>query len=399
MSDSSLPFQSIHRKTYAEVDTRRIKANFLAIKSLLPDGTFICPMVKANAYGHGDVEVSRILRQAGAHHLGVGLIEEGVGLRTAGDKGSLLMFGIFEKSSAAAILEHDLTPVISDWHQLEALDSVLQIDRDRTVKVHLKFNTGMNRLGFDVSQAPRLRGWLNDHRQVHLEGICTHLLRGDDAGAPGGESESQLLEFASALGAFKDLPIQAHALNSSGTVNLWHRVLEKKQLGSGAKWPLGSRPGLAVYGVQPSSDEQVRLPLLPALSLKSHLVMLHRLKVGERVSYNATWRAKRESKIGVVPIGYGDGYFRSLSNKASVLCKGMRAPIAGTVCMDYFMIDLTEIEAKVGPVGVGEQVVLLGEQGHEKILAQELADLVGTIPYEILTNISERVPRVYLKGS
>lgn len=394
MNHFALP---LHRKTFAEVDTRRIRSNFQAVKSLLPDGTFICPMVKANAYGHGDIEVSRALRKAGAPHLGVGLIEEGIGLRSSGDEGSLLMFGLFEKTSAEAILEYDLTPVISEWHQLESLQEVLKSDRDQSVKIHLKFNTGMNRLGFDVSQGAKIRSWLNDHRQFHLEGVCTHLLRGDDAGAPGGESESQLLAFAEALSSFKDLPIQAHALNSSGTVNLWHRVLEKKALGPGAKWPLGSRPGLAIYGVPPSSDEKVRLPLQPALSLKSHLVMLHRLKPGERVSYNATWRAKRDSLIGVVPIGYGDGYFRMLSNKASVLCKGVRAPVAGTICMDYFMVDLTEVEAKTGPVHVGEQVVLIGEQGGDRIQAQELSDLIGTIPYEVLTNISERVPRVYLK--
>lgn len=399
MSDFAFPF---HRRSYAEVDTRRIKANFQAMKSLLPEGTFICPMVKANAYGHGDVEVSRALRSAGATHLGVGLIEEGIGLRLSGDVGALLMFGIFEEKSADSILEFDLTPVISEWHQLKSLKDALAKQRPGParkdqLKVHFKFNTGMNRLGFDVSEAPKLRGWLDENKPFVLEGICTHLLRGDDAGSPGGESESQLAAFAEALSAFRDLPVRPHALNSSGTANLWKRALEHKNLGAGGAWPLGSRPGIAVYGVQPSNDEHVTLPVEPVLSLKSHLVMFHRLKVGERVSYNAIWRAKRDSLIGVVPLGYGDGYFRALSNKSSVLCRGMRAPVAGTICMDYFMVDLTDVERATGAVSVGEPVVLIGEQGGEKILAQELADLIGTIPYEILTNITERVPRVYLK--
>jgi len=299
-----------------------------------------------------------------------------------------------------AILEFDLTPVISEWHQLEVLVEALAKSANRAaLKVHFKFNTGMNRLGFEVDQAPRLEEWLRSHPQFVLEGICTHLLRGDDAGIPGGESESQLTAFAQAVAAFKGRRFHVHALNSSATVSLWNRVCRKAPLGSGATWPLGSRPGIGLYGILPPTDEGVDVPLLPALSFKSHLVAIRRLKSGERVSYNGRWRAARESLIGVVPVGYGDGYFRLLSGKASVLCKGKRAPVVGTICMDYFMIDLTDVVRQAGPVEVGDEIVLIGEQQGERILARDLADLVGTIPYEILTNISRRVPRIYVKSA
>lgn len=388
---------AFQRPTYAEVDRSRIRTNFLNLRSMVPDGTFVCPMIKASAYGHGDIEVAKVLREAGAPYVGVALIEEAIGIRQSGDKKSLLTFGLFDERGAEAIFEYQLTPAISDWYQLEALDKISERHGFSGTAVHIKFNTGMNRLGFRPDEAPRLREWLDTHPRFQLEGVCTHLLRGDDAGVPGGETESQLESFSKALLSFQGLKFYAHALNSSGTASLWNRHKKKAELGRGGMWPLGIRPGISLYGVQPSTDEGVPLPVEPALSLKSQLVMVNRLAPGERVSYNATWRAARSSLVGVIPIGYADGYFRLFSNKASVLCRGIRVPVRGTVCMDYIMVDLTEVEACSGPIAPGEEVVLLGSQGRETILASELASLIGTIPYEVLTSISERVPRVYVR--
>ena len=380
-----------------EIDLRALESNYRFLRSLLPADAFFCPLIKANAYGHGDIEVAKRLRTAGCTHYGVALLEEAIGLRESGDTGKILVFGLFDPASAHVIFDFGLTPVVSEWHQLEALEKIAVARNVGAVEIHIKFNTGMNRLGFDVDQAPGLRKWLDTHKRFKLEGICTHLLRGDDAGAPGGESESQMKAFAEALAPFKGLGAKAHALNSSGTANLWKRVLDHKDLG-GAFWPLGARPGISLYGIQPSNDEGARLNLKPVLSLKTKIVTMHRLQTGDRLSYNATWRASKPSLIAVLPIGYADGYMRLLSNKASVLCRGRRAPVAGTVCMDYIMVDLTEVEAATGPIGVGEDIVLIGEQGSERILAQELADLVGTIPYEILTGMGARIPRKYVDG-
>ena len=422
MTQAKQPF---HRRTYAEVNLAHLKSNFDALNDLLPRGTFFCPMVKANAYGHGDIEVARALREAGATHLGVGLIEEGIHLRSAGDSGELLLMGAFDPPSAQAVLEHRLTPVLSEWHQLNSLADALRTSpptqestsRDHEnqnftrasaappfrscLKIHFTFNTGMNRLGFDCDQAPRLAEWLRAHPEFELEGVATHLLRGDDAGIPGGESESQLDALAKCVSAFQEFQPHVHALNSSGTLSLWQRAVQKLPLGQGGKWPLGSRPGISIYGVNPSTQENVTLQLKPVLSLKSSVVMLHHLSRGDRVSYGPTWRAERPSLIGVVPMGYGDGYFRLLSNRATVLCKGVRVKIAGSVCMNYFMIDLTDLESQGGSIELGEEIVLIGEQRNEngvldQIAAQDLADLIGTIPYEILTNINERVPRLYI---
>ena len=403
-----LPTQS-HRRTYAEVNLNHLAKNFSVVRDLLPPGSFICPMVKANAYGHGDIEISRALRSAGALQLGVGLIEEGRHLRLSGDTGDLLLMGTFDAESAPSVLEHNLIPVLSDWSQLEALHlarALLLAKSPRepraATRVHITFNTGMNRLGFDVDQARRLADFLRTHLDFKLEGVATHLLRGDDAGIPGGESESQLAAFADAVSHLQEFQPVLHALNSSATLSLWHRVAENSPLGRGGQWPLGSRPGLAIYGVKPSTEENVSTSLQPVISLKSSLVRVHRVATGGRVSYGPTWRAARPSTIGVVPMGYGDGYFRLLSNRGSVLCRGEKVKIAGNVCMDYFMIDLTDLEDKTGPVLAGEPVVLLGEQMNpsgiaQRITAQDLADLIGTIPYEILTNINERVPRIYLR--
>ena len=405
------PGYNFHRRTYAEVDTERIKANFGLLRGM-SRSPFFCPMVKANAYGHGDIEVARALRDAGARYLGVGLIEEGIHLRHAGDKGTILLMGIFEERSARAVLNFELTPVLSAWHELESL--LHEIHRrslspsqgspnSLPLKVHLKFNTGMNRLGFEVEEAPQLRAWFDQQKAgvFEVEGICTHLLRGEDFNFSGGESELQLARFATSLKAFSDLPILVHALNSSAVAAYeelaWERALHGAGLAAPGHWPLGMRPGIAIYGIAPSGAEANHklLALQPCLSLKSEIVLLHRVPKGGRVSYGPSWVTARDSVIGVVPVGYGDGYFRALSNKSSVLCKGRRVRICGTICMDYFMVDLTDLSSSDG-VAIGEEVVLIGEQQGERIRAQELADFIGTIPYEILTNITERVPRVYL---
>ncbi len=391
-----------YRQTYAEIDTAKIVANYKTMGSLLPRDAFTCPMVKGDAYGHGAVEVSRALRDAGARNLGVALIEEAIELRNAGDRGSILVYGFFEGSDADAFLEYELTPVISDWNQLESLRSAVVRRTGNSggsapcgLPIHLKFNTGMNRLGFDVRDATKIRAWLDSHHEVRLVGVCTHLLRGADAGIPGGESESQFSAFAHVLNSFSSMSLSVHVLNSSGTANLWKRAAQSADLGHGGLWPVGSRPGIALYGVSPVNDSGVKLSVVAAMTLKSHLVRVHSLAPGERVSYDATWRAKRDSVIGVVSIGYGDGYFRQLSNKGFVLCRGHRVPVIGTICMDYLMIDLTEIQSQGKVVHVGEEVVLIGRQDEAEITASELAELIGTIPYEVMTHLGSRVPRVY----
>jgi alanine racemase len=386
------------RRTHADVDLRRIQHNFHAFEKLLPAGTFLCPMVKANAYGHGACEVTAALRAAGSKAVGVALVEEGEKIRRSGDREEILVFGPVDTVAAEAALRETLTIVASDWSHLESLEAAASRLGSSSVRIHLEFNTGMNRLGFDVKEANKLEEWVRNHKEFILDGVCTHLLRGNDAGNEGGESESQFRRFARAVTEFSSHPnLKVHALNSSASINLWKRVSDSESLGDGVTWPLGARPGIGLYGCEPPTDEDTKIGLKPALSLKSHLVAIHRVEMGARVSYGPTWTAGSPTTVGVLPLGYADGYRRSLSNKASVLYRGHRCPQIGTVCMDYFMIDITEAEASGPPAKLGEEVVLIGEQGQEVITPQEMAEWAGTIPYEILTGIGERVPRVYIR--
>lgn len=382
------------RQTIAEIDLGSLKHNLSELRKLASPQAFHCPMIKANAYGHGDKAVAASLRAEGVRHLGVVMIEEGENLRSGGDRGDVLIFNTFsDRDSAEALLRAKLTPVAADWKQLEVLKETLRAG-ERT-KIHIDFNTGMNRLGFEVSEASRIRSWLEQNPVFELEGVCSHLVRGEDAGSGGDRSSEQLHQFNQALVAFQGLKFHPHLLNSAGSA-AFHARKVKSAL------PLGMRPGIALYGEQPSETHELALNLRPVLKWKTKLVSLHNLEVGETVSYNATWRAERQSLIGVLPVGYGDGYRRGLSNQGTVLVRGHAVPVAGIVCMDYFMIDLTDVRTRGVDFVPGEDVVLIGEQNGPdakgRITATDLARRLGTISYEILTGISSRVPRVYLPG-
>ena len=391
--------RELYRQTVAEIDLGRLRANCRQLRSLVAPRAFFCPMIKANAYGHGATECARALRLEGASHLGVALIEEGLELRDSKDDGEILVFGSFQgEACAAALIRRRLTPVLSERGQLEALvAAAAKAGQTSTrIKLHLKFNTGMNRLGFAVSEASALRAWLQAHPQFELEGVCTHLLRGDDAGSATGDTHSQLLEFGRALEAFRGLEARVHALNSGAVA-----ALRIREFGVSGVGPLGARPGIAIYGAQPASLPELAVPLEAVMKLRSRLVMVNRIATGEKVSYNGTWTSKRESVIGVVGAGYADGYRRSLSNRGSVLCRGRRVPVVGTVCMDYFMVDVTDVardtaSTPAGDLAPGEEVVLIGEQGNCRVTAEELAEAAGTISYEIFTGIGSRVPRQFV---
>jgi len=389
-----------HRPSVAEVNLNHIKNNFRIWRKAVGDGVFICPMVKANAYGHGDVQVAKALIQAGANCVGVGIVEEGVRLRTKGFQHPVFLYGVFDANGARAVVDENLTPVLSDWTGLESLHAVLRgRPQKQAFAIHIKFNTGMNRLGFGLDQAEKIKTWLEAHPELRLTGLATHLAIGEDAGVPQGMSEDQLIQFEKVAKIFEVYKPILHALNSSAGVNLHARITQKQSMAKGLTWPLGLRPGISIYGSQPTSNDVAQLRFSPAMSLHSRLAMVRQLVAGESVSYGARWRAQEASWIGVVPFGYADGYRRGLSGKSSVLCRGIRATVTGTVCMDYFMIDLTDIVRRTGSVAPGEPVVLIGEQNGAEVTAEELARELGTISYEILTGISDRVPRRYQESA
>ena len=389
------PNQHMHRPTTAVINLDHLGHNVRALKAIMP-GQFFCPMIKANAYGHGDVAVAQFLQAEGIKNLGVALVEEGIHLRKNGIHVNLLFFTGFSEHSAPEIIENRLIPVLSTWGQLRSIEKAAALHASgANYPVHVKFDTGMNRLGFPMEDADALVQYFHQSK-LKLEGILSHLHSGEDAGHFFGESFKQLTAFRNMEEKFAEFKCASHILNSSGLLNFTHH--------QGQKLPhhihslQGSRPGLSIYGI--SSLDKTPIELKPVMTLRSQILKYKKIQKDEGVSYGVTWKASRESIIGVVPMGYADGYRRSLSNRGKVLFRGKIAPVVGTVCMDYFMVDLTDL-IKNEPLEklVPEEVTLWGEDPYGNSLSvKELAKEAGSIAWEMLTGVSERVPRVYKKN-
>lgn len=353
---------------------------------------FFCPMIKANGYGHGDFQLAKFLEKDGVRHMGVALIEEGIGIRENGGQGHILVFGGFSEKSVSEMIHYRLTPVMSTWDQIKNFEA----KADKNYPIHLKFDTGMNRLGFDLEDADRLVDHMKKSH-LKLEGICTHLHSAEDAGHYFGESFKQLELFKNIEDKFSVFNCYSHALNSSGLLNFVHHRDQK--LPHHIRNQQGARPGISIYGV--TSLDQPTVDLKPVMSLRSHVAKYKKVKKDQGVSYSITWKAPADSIIGVVPIGYADGYRRSLSNKGKVLFRGQLVPIVGTVCMDYFMIDLTQLVKNESFENLGpEEVTMWGLDSFGNYLsAKDVAKEAGTISYEMFTGVSPRVPRHYLEGN
>lgn len=382
----------MYRRTFAEINLDHIAHNFEALKKAFPQAPFICPMVKANAYGHGDVAVALCLEKAGAKHLGVCLIEEGLLLRRGGVQADILVFRGFDREGAEQMVRNNLTPVVATWEQLDAVQSVAT----KSVNIHLKFNTGMNRLGFHPDEAQKLFEICWQNPKVRVQGVLTHLYNGDDAMEVSGDSVKQLKEFERIVDIFRPLNPSAHCLASAGIIN---QLMARR--GENSSHPLmkaswGLRPGLMIYGYSPLPNQDVIL-LKPAMTLKSVASTYRKLEAGEIVSYGGTWTAKKKSVVAVVPIGYADGYHRILSNKAKVLFSGHRVPIVGNICMDFLMVDVTDVVQDRNLTEFKDQEIILFGQSEDGISlsADELAKQAQTITWEILTSVGERVPRVF----
>jgi alanine racemase len=376
------------RPSIAVINLDHLRSNLRQLKKLLPPGADWIPMVKADGYGHGAVEVGRILRQEGVKALGVSLVEEGIELREAGDKGQIVVFGTFE-THGEQIVKHHLTPVLSTFIQIETLRPHLKND----LVVHLKLNTGMNRLGFMLDELSELKQHLRLTPQIKIEAIMTHLHSGEDADTGNGATQKQFLEFTKRATEF--LP-DSHQWHIWSTSALLKRQGMKAAMGKA--WPeawekMGARPGLALYGAAAFATD---VALEPVMTFKSQICKINILKAGETAGYGATFQARGESTLGVVPVGYADGYHRSLSNVGIVLVNGERAAVVGRVSMDFLLVELTHLTR---PVEIGAEVVLFGESMFgPRLGVEEVGDLAGIIAWEMLTSVSKRVPREYVGG-
>jgi len=365
--------------TYAIVNLTALAHNLSCITRYLSPGCEVMAIVKANAYGHGAVETAQALARQGIGRFAVASLDEGIALRQAGLSAPIVVLGALFEEQIADLVAHQLTPVVSDGRILPTLAKAAR-SHPTPYPIHLKVETGMGRLGFSPEE---LLSLLDDpllRRPLQVEGMMTHLADAD--GADSAFTERQLGVFRTILEQIRQrgLPIPlVHTANSAAIVRF-----------PDAHFSL-VRPGIMLYGYHTLPASVPAPDLTPVLSLRTTIVQLRTIPRGGTVSYNRTFVAQRPTRIAVLPIGYADGYSRRLSHRGSVLIQGRRAPIVGLVCMDMIMVDVTDL----APVPVGETVTLIGQQGGESIWADEVAEWIGTIPYEVLCGIGSRVPRLY----
>lgn len=374
--------RKIHQATQAIVDLSAIAHNLGLVRKLVGSGVKICAAVKADAYGHGIEQVSRIARAAGAEWLGVGSTWEGKRLREAGLGGPILVLGATSPRESSLIAGHGLSQMITSLELAQALSREAQ-QQGREVGIHLKVDSGMGRLGIRPEEALEFCESLKKLPGLRFEGLMTHFALAHSREKSFTRKQLEIFQETSrALEARGFRFSLRHAANSAAIIDLPESHLDMV------------RPGIMIYGHFPSSEVSSALPLRPALTLRTEIGHLKSLKPGESVSYGRSFVASRESKVAILPLGYADGYDRKLSNRAQVLVQGRPAPVVGIICMDMTAVDVTDLPE----VKAGDEVILLGRQGKEEISAEQIASWLSTIPYEVLTRIGSRVERVYLPG-
>jgi len=367
------------RPTVCAIDHEALRSNLRQIRDKVGSRVKILCMVKANGYGHGAAEISQTLVGAGADAFGVATLEEAVHLRQAGIQALLIVLAGVFPDQLDTFVEHKLSPVVYDPLSLKALDHESS-RRQVQLGVHLKIDTGMGRLGFLAAEADQWIAAIKQTESLRIEGVFSHFSHAESV--QGDYTRKQLESFKRVLGQLRSasvIPDLVHLANSAATITLPSAYFDMV------------RPGLILYGVYPSPNMKEQIHLQPVLSWKTKILQLKNVPSGTSVSYGQTYVTKRESLIATLPVGYADGYPRLLSNRGEALVRGQRAPIAGRVCMDLTMIDVTDIRN----VRQGDEVVLLGRQGGAEITADEFAAWANTISYEILTSIGTRVPRIH----
>lgn len=366
------------RPTFVEVHLDHFTHNVQQIRNHIGNAS-IMPVIKANAYGHGILRVAKHLESIGVEQLGVAFLEEGIALRKAGITMPILILGGIFDFHLNRFLEYDLEITISSLNILKKVDEVAgQIGKKAVI--HLKIDTGMERLGVRHPDASEYIEEALRCKNCIIKGVCSHLAIADEPDHP--MTPIQIEKFEEAISTFdrlsEPMPIR-HLANSGGILHFPESHYDMV------------RPGIIFYGVYPDPLSHRVLDVKPALYLKSHVVLSKEVPALHPVSYGASWQSDHKVNILTIPVGYGDGYRRDLSNKGSVLIRGEKYPIAGRVCMDQFMANTEDTK-----ISEGEEVILIGKQKEGVISAEEIATLIGTIPYEILTGLNDRIPRVYV---
>jgi len=359
-------------KTFAEINLKALSHNLNVVRKKTGNKEILA-VVKANAYGHGSVEISQRLIQHHVSMLGVAYTGEGIVIREAGIKIPIVVF--FDRDNSDACLKHNLTPVISDLNSGKKL-STLAYRQNRKIPIHIKVDTGMGRVGLTMDNAIKVIREISSLRNIRLEGLMSHF------------SDADLLDkdFANLqLKHFKKL------VKSLTQDKITFKYLHMSNSAAVLTMPDAHfnlvRPGIMLYGYACCERDKIK----PVMSLKSRIILLKKVPAGTPVSYARTFITKKKSTIATIPIGYADGYSRKLSNSGEVLINGYRAPVIGRVCMDAIMVDVTHIRN----VSYKSEVVLIGQSEKELITAEDVAEKTDTIPYEVLTSVGSRVQRIY----
>ena len=373
------------RPTKAEICLDALEHNVTQIKKRTGNARKMLTVVKANAYGHGAVRIAQTLADLGVDFFGVATCEEAIELRQASITTPILVLGGFFQGQSIYAQQFDLTPVV---YNLEAAQELSQCadTSQRTIPIHLKIDTGMGRLGISPSETRHFIEKLTQLKGIKIEGILSHLADTNQENHSGLEFTRRQIEiFNQQIEELRQMgidPPYRHLANSAASID---ELPDSFNL---------VRPGIMIYGSYPAKRFHQSIDLKPVMNLTTKIISLKKVPQDTSISYGRTFTCKRESLIATLPIGYADGYSRALSNRGEVLIRGKKAPVAGVVCMDMVMIDVTDVPG----VSLGDPVVLMGSQGSEVITAEDIAEKMSTISYEFLCGIGKRVPRVYFKG-
>lgn len=364
----------------AGINLSNLIHNLNQVRAKISPDCKILAVVKANAYGHGSIEISRELENAGVDMLGVATVDEGIRLRDAGIIKEIIVLGLISEDCIADIIKWRLTPVVYSIPLVRKLSDT-SVASGKITPVHIKVDTGMRRIGVDSDKAAEFASAIANLKGIGIEGIMTHFSEADLEDRE--FVREQLDRFLNACELIErngiKIPLR-HTANSAAIIDMNECHLDMV------------RPGIMLYGYSPSQFLQSKVDLRPVMSLKSRIIYLKKVPPKTGVSYGRTFTTQRETLVATLPIGYADGYSRSLSNIGQVIIKGMRAPVIGRVCMDMTMVDVTDIPG----AGIGDEVILIGGTAGKYVTADDIARWTGTISYEVLCRIGDRVERVYV---
>ncbi|WP_223069091.1 alanine racemase [Paenibacillus caui] len=377
-----------YRPTVAEIDLDALESNYREFRQVLPEGMKLLVCVKANAYGHGAVQVAREMQRLQADYLSVAFLDEAIELRRAGITMPILVLGYTSPDGVQTALEHDITLCLFDEDVLEAARHLETGDSGKRLKVHIKVDTGMGRIGLlpeetvqFVQQAVRVPA-------LEVEGLFTHFATADEEDKS--YTLTQYRRFQAVAEALRERNIRVpiiHTGNSATAIDLPEISCDMVRI------------GIAMYGLYPSDEvDRQKVKLTPVLSLKTQLTYVKDLPPHWGISYGKRYETQDKEMIGTLPIGYADGYSRMLGGKAQVLIRGRRVPVVGTICMDQCMVSLQAFMQETEQIQAGEEAVLIGRQHGGEISAGELASWLGTIHYEVICMVANRVPRLYKKA-